>query len=238
MAARSSRLETVGFAARSKRVVAGLGALVVAVGIVGALHLPFARAVLLRLGGCPLVRNARPAQLEPARHAAMAKERGTVDAPSRPALGFELDRTTYGDVKAWAVRTGASCEDVREGLVRCTGVVPAALKVPATEGPLDELNLGFDVEGRLVNVSTLRTHLGKEAEATLGELKAGLYRELGAPHSQDGSFDSDHLGQTGAASLASMRYRYHDYFAELVALRFGHDGLSVREHYMSARDGS
>jgi len=41
----------------------------------------------------------------------------------------------------------------------------------------------------------------------------------------------------GAASLTSLRYRYRDYFAEVVAMRAG-DGSEgvVREHYMSARD--
>ena len=56
------------------------------------------------------------------------------------------------------------------------------------------------------------------------------------PPRQSGAFDEGHLAQPGAASLASLRYRYRDYFADVTAMRFAADGLVLREHYLSAKE--
>jgi hypothetical protein len=201
---------------------------------VGALHMPFARALLMRAGGgCP-VGHAKLSEIEPARRAAIAAERGLLPAPARPALGFELDRTTLPQARAWAESAHVACDDVREGLLRCKGVPAAALGLPESDGPVGELYLGFDTRRRLVDVSTMRTHLASAGVAR--DVEGKLASEVGAPQQKIGSFAEAHLSREGAQSLSTLRYRYKDYFADVIAMRFDGDGLVVREHYMSAND--
>jgi hypothetical protein len=216
----------------TKRWLGGIGTLATSVGLIGVLHMPFARSFLMDLGGCP-VGHASLAQLEPARNAAIATEKGAVaaQAPMRPALGFALGKTTRADTEAWADRSHVSCDGVREGLVLCKDVPSSALGLPASDGKVGELHFGFDTHGLLVDVSTMRMH----AEATpAADIEKRLEAQVGAPQQRTGSFDGPHLAANGA--LSSVRYRYRDYFAEVIAMRFKGDGLVVREHYMSAND--
>jgi hypothetical protein len=190
--------------------------------------MPFARKLLMRAGGCPFG-NASLAELESARHAAMQPERGKTPAPARPALGFELDKTTRADTRAWASRSHVSCDDVREGLVKCTSVPASALGVPEADGPVGELYFGFNTKGVLVDVSTMRTHVDpRPAEDIEGRLEA----QVGVPQMKKGGFD----GKTIATPVSTVRYRYSDYFAEVIALHLKDEGLVLREHYMSAND--
>lgn len=209
------------------------GALGASVALIGALHMPFARGLLMRVGGCPFG-QASLAEVEPARNAAVAAERGSAAAPARPALGFDLDRTTADDVRRWAHAAGVACADVREGLVSCKNVPAVALGLSASEGSVGELNLGFSTKGRLVDVSTMRMHLASAQVAR--DVEQRLATAVGAPQQTTGSFDDSHLAAAGAESLAAVRYRYRDYFADVIAMRFGADGLVLREHYLSAAD--
>jgi hypothetical protein len=224
-------------AARGKRValvVLGVVATLVAGG--GIMHLPFARGVLMRLGGCP-VGHASTTEIEPARNAAVATERGKVDAPARPALGFTLDKTTPEDARAWAAAAHVACNEVRGGLLRCANVPAAALGVPQVDGEVSELFLGFDSHARLVDVVTMRHQLPTRAAVdAASEIATRLATTLGAPQGQSGTFDAARLSQSGVASLGVLRYRFHDYFVDLTAMRVGGDGLVVREHYLSATD--
>jgi hypothetical protein len=207
--------------------------LAASIAAIGVLHMPFARGLLMSVGGCP-VGHAKLAEIEPARRAAIAGERGLDPAPARPALGFALDRTTVAETQAWAKGAHVACEDVREGLLRCKHVPAAAVGLPESDGPVSELYLGFDTRGRLVDVSTMRMHL--TGTGVVRDVEGKLVSEVGAPHQTSGSFDEAHLSLEGAQSLASLRYRYKDYFAEVIAMRFASDGLVLREHYMSAND--
>jgi hypothetical protein len=211
----------------------GVAVLAVATVAVGVLHMPFARALLVRAGGCPFGR-ATLAELEPARLAAIRCKRGTAAAPSRPALGFDLDRTARKDVDAWAERVHVACEEVREGLLTCNDVPASTLGLPAADGPIQKLSLGFNTHGHLVDVSTMRMHLARTE--TVRDVERSLEAQVGVPHQSSGAFDDAHLTAEGPASLASTRYRYRDYFAEVIAARFSSDGLVLREHYMSAND--
>jgi hypothetical protein len=215
-----------------KKILVAAGALAAAVASVGVLHMPFARGLLMRAGGCPFG-NARLAEIEPARRAAIARDRGDRAAPARPALGFDLDRTTRDDARAWANREHVACDEAREGLVVCKEVPPSALGLPEVDGPA-ELHLGFDTHARLVDVSTMRMNVaGTEG---VRDIARRLEANVGPPQQASGGFDDAHLGRQGAYSLSSARYRYRDYFAEVIAMRFPTDGLVLREHYMSATD--
>lgn len=213
-----------------KILVGGVVSLTTLVGVVGLLHMPFARGLLMRAGGCPVGR-ASLAEIEPARQASIAAQRGTSAAPSRPALGFELDRTTRDEARAWAQHVHVSCEDVREGVVSCRDVPAAALGLPEGDGPASELHLGFNTRGVLVDVSTMRLHVRPEPVA---DIESRLEATVGLPQQQSGRFDEASLAAAPAGDIATVRYRYSDYFAELIAMRFRDEGLVLREHYMSA----
>jgi hypothetical protein len=87
---------------RRRRWTVGLaGALAAATLGVGALHLPAARPLLALIGACPVGR-ASASEIEDARRIALRSLRGDTRAPARPALSFELERTTLDDVRAWA----------------------------------------------------------------------------------------------------------------------------------------
>jgi hypothetical protein len=131
-------------------------------------------------------------------------------------------------VRAWARSARVGCEDARADLVTCA-------HVPAAAGTIDELALAFDAQGRLVNVTTLRTHMGATAAAAAAHaIAVSLGRELGPPTTSGGAFDGAHLAEPGVAGLASISYRFSDYVADVTAMNLPHSGSSVREHYMSA----
>src|SRR5262245_30553645 len=94
--------------------------------LVGVLHMPFARPVLALIGyGCPI--KASPGDVEVARRLSAKAIRGTTASPSRPALGFALDRSTRADVDVWVESFKLDCDDQQEGAVlRCKNVPASA----------------------------------------------------------------------------------------------------------------
>ncbi len=223
--------------ARHPAVVAA-GALVVATGLIGLAHAPFARSLLMSLGGCPMA-GARmtPAVAERARQMALGADRNEPPAPSRPALGFALDSTTLPEARAWARREHVDCEDARPGLMKCTGVPPEVLGLPATQGKLDELSLEFDPHDRLVNMTTFRTHLTPAVASTEAHaIVTSLAEKLGPAERSAGDFAASSLGAAPAGSISTVRYRFGDYVADVTAMNAPSSGPSIREHYMSARD--
>jgi hypothetical protein len=210
-----------------------LGGIALAGLVVAALHIPLAFSGRgTPRGSCPMGRTAgdTTAPLDEARRTAVSRARGMGHAPSRPAFGLVLDRTTMDEVRAWSRREGATCDELRDALMTCTGL-------SASDAPIDELALAFDAHGHLVNVTTLRTHLTPDAAADVARrITASLARELGAPSVAAGDFAPDSLSQPGAGSLASVSYRFADYIAEVTAMNLPHSGPTVREHYMSAAE--
>lgn len=212
----------------------GAGALVLAV---GALHMPFARSLLTRAGGCPFSGSITQAQAEEARHVAMAANPGTGVAPARPAMIFTLDQTTSAQVKAWAHEHKLSCDEPRTGTLRCENVPAPALGLPPAPGTDAEVWLMFDAKDRLVNASTWRTHLAADvASKTADAITASLTSRLGAPSSSVGTIDPQHLSAASAESIGDRAYRFGDYSADVSALHLRSSGIAVREHYVSARD--
>jgi hypothetical protein len=196
-----------------------------AVAAAGLLHLPWARPLLARLGGCPASR-ASPARVEAAQRRAWQALRGASAAPSRPALGFALAETTLAEVEAWGRARGLDCERLRDGaLLRCAAVPAAALGVGPT-GTYDDVSFGFRLrDGRLVNVTALRGGLAAPAAAEAMREAAGrLAGELGPPQ---------RLSAPGSEP-AFLQYRYVDYLADVTAMSVPRRGHAVREHYMAA----
>ncbi len=218
----------------------GAGGLAILTGAIGALHMPFARPLMMRLGGCPMAgMRMTPEQMDRSRQmgvAGVAGSRADSAAPARPALGFALDATTVDEVHAWASRQHVDCDDVRAGLVRCTDVAPVALSRPASEKPVNELLLGFNAHGHLVNITTMRSHLSPdEAAKNAQEIVSSLAAKLGTGK-VGGQFVASRLSAAGADSIGTVSYRFHDYFADVTAMNLPASGPSIREHYMSAND--
>jgi len=212
------------------------GAVILATGLIGLAHAPFARSLLVTVGGCPMA-GARmtPAVAERARRMALATDRAALSAPARPALSFALDTSTLDEARAWARRSRIECEDPRPGLMTCARVVPEAVGLPPTGGRIDELALEFDPHERLVNMTTLRTHLTPAvASAEARAIVASLAEKLGPAEQRAGDFAAPSLGVPAAGSISTVRYRFVDYVADVTAMNAPSSGPSIREHYMSA----
>ena len=108
-----------------KRALAAVvGLLVVFTVVVGFAHTRAGRPLLAFMafgkakgGACPLGYDVAqtPAQKESSRRAFAASHGAAERAAARPALGFDLDRTTRADVRAWASAHGIACKEGRTG---------------------------------------------------------------------------------------------------------------------------
>jgi hypothetical protein len=215
------------------------GGAVAGIAIVGALHMPWAKPLLQKIGGCP-VGKATAAQVEEVRRGAVASARGTMPAPARPALGFALDASTPDEVRAWADRNHVSCTEKREGmLLACKDVPLAALGADrsAEAGRADDVSFAFRPRDRaLVNVTVTAYALSSdEAAARMQRAAARLEGSLGAPTTASGDASAAHLASARFAT-ATVEYRFSDFLAEATATSFGAQGVAVREHFVSARD--
>jgi hypothetical protein len=208
--------------------------LTVLTAIAGLLHTKAGRPLLARWGlGCPM--RASPEAIEAARINSARTLRGSEVAALRPALGFALDTMTLKDVKAWAVRNHLSCEDKRVGFLQCDEVPLAAL---GGQGPaIGQLQFGFSpASERLVNITAWRSGLsGEVAAAQLNTVATRMREQLGVPTREAGARSAAHLA-AGAMHTAIISYRFKDYIADVSATNIPGRGLTLREHYMSARD--
>ncbi len=224
--------------AGSKRTwVVAASTLAGATALVGVLHAPFARSLLMRAGGCPMGGARMTAtESEVGRHMGAQANRGTSPAPARPALGFVLERTSLADVRTWTKSHRLSCDEPHPALIVCTKVPATLLGLPAGESAVDDLALGFNQRDLLVNATTFRSHLTPDAAASAArQIVSGLASALGPAAATAGTFDAAHLAQAPASSVAVLSYRYSDYVASVSAMNMP-EGATVREQYMSAND--
>lgn len=207
--------------------IAALGAVLA----LGALHTPLGRPWLARLAGCPLGRaDAHACQREA--EGAVAMDRGPDLAPARPALGFDLDRTTMTDVVAWAAKSSVACERVREGtLFKCTNVPGTALG--GTD--VDDLTLAFRDDGTLWAVSAW--NVGVESAAATDRVRAvtgALGATFGKSSSSYGAIDA--IGGAPGSGFGA-KFAYRDYVANVVATTSSR-GVSIQQQYSSLRGRS
>jgi hypothetical protein len=218
----------------------GAGALLLT-GVVGVLHMPFAASLLRKISPaslCPITRGS-PAQIDRA-HAiggAAIRAAATKSAPTRPALGFELDKTTRADLDAWAARHGLSCENIggNANLRRCSDVPASAVGEPESMGALEEVSFELRSSGELVDVETLRRRLTPQQAAEIaGELERTAASAVGKPTQIGGEATVAHLGH-GFLSSYVAEHTYSDYRATVSATNMGKTGVMVREQYLSVR---
>jgi hypothetical protein len=197
----------------------GLTAAAVAVGIVGALHLPVLRPLLrAAAGGCPLGldRQLTREELDHARSVALAADRGTAPADGRPALGFALGEATHPALLGWTLDHGLDCVDQGRTL-RCRDV-PGLPELPA---PVDQLLLQFDAADRLVAVDvTLRSTDPDAAAAAVRALSARVAEQAGPASSSRGEATGAFLSR-GALNQAGSSFRFEDYRADVSATNLG-----------------
>jgi len=213
----------------------GGGTALVLVGAVGFLHTKAGRPILAALGvGCPAMR-VTPAQVETVRQRALATLRGKTPAASRPAFGLALDVTTEADAKAWAAARGLDCASAERPTRHLTcSDVPANLLTDAQAGKLDEVNLTFFPDGRLLGVETLRRQLdGDQAARLFTTITTALDAHVGTVTERAGTATAAYL-DGGAMHTAFARYRYSDYLATVTAMNLS-GRVALREQYQSAR---
>jgi hypothetical protein len=198
-------------------------------GLVGVLHMPFARSLLMKIGGCPVVRMS-PEQLEQVQNAAVkqATADATGVAPVRPALGFTLEKTTVDEVHAWIDRKGIKCDDdMGDTIIVCPNV-PAAI-VGQTGPDLAALEFGFRPSTKTLRVvSTFRNKMSREQTLDLMHARdEELTRQLGKP------VERGHADLHAPASNAYLvTFNFKDYEAKEQAAEIA-TGFTFAEHYIS-----
>lgn len=220
-------------APRSRRLTAALGTLglstLAALAALAFAHTPWGRPLLARLdarGGCPVdvggagAGDVSPAQLDAQRAAALAPLRGIGLAPSRPARGLALDRSTPEEVTAWAREHGASCVAELGG---------AALRCERSS--LGDLLARFDASRHLVGLDLARHEAGPEAASSRFEaLRGDLARDLGPPSSAWGEATAAYLAE-GPLRQAGARFRFADFAADVSVTNLPAGGVVLREQY-------
>lgn len=233
------------FAARTKcpRLRRGLlafgGVATLVIGLVGVMHHPMALVWLRTITPtslCP-VTHGTPEQVDRGRAlgAKAIRRTATKAARVRPALGFTLDRTTAGDVAAWARAHDVRCERLRgnETLQRCTDVPAGAFGRPASFGPVDEVVFELSAVGVLMSVHTMRRHLSPEdASGVARALDEELSASLGPPSRRGGASSAAHLGSALMRGYVSER-AFTDYQVKISATNLAAQGVMVREQYLS-----
>ena len=222
-------------------VLASGAAALLLTGLVGVLHMPFAAPLLRKISPaslCPITRGT-PAQIDRAHAVAGAAIRASArtSAPARPALGFELDKSTRADLDAWAARHGVSCENIggNANLRRCSDVPAAAVGEPEGLGALEEVSFELRSSGELVDVETLRRQLTPAQGAeTAAQLERSVASTVGDPTHTGGVATAPHLGH-GFLSSYVAEHTYSDYRATVSATNMGKNGVMVREQYLSVR---
>lgn len=212
------------------------GAAVGFVGVMGVLHTPYGRPLMRRLGmACPATKVS-PAQVEALRLRAVAKMRGDLPSPSRPALGQTLDVSRAVEVSAWTRAHHLGCVEKARPVhtLTCTGAAVPPAQDPKAP-PVDQIVFAFAPDGRLVSVDRLRSTLTPvEATRLFGQAADQLLAALG-PGQVVGDASPDYLAG-GSMHAARLAYRFSDYLATVTAMNVG-GRIVMHELYESARGG-
>jgi hypothetical protein len=209
--------------------LAALGVVGASIVLIGALHAPWARPLLMRLGGCPI--ESDPLVIERAQREGAHARRGDQPSPTRVVHGFHLGEDGPSEVEAWASAHGAQCTAHREGLwLGCTNVSGTAIGM---QGALERLDFTFrSGDRRLVSVTAYQQAPDLTANAASFEAaRAELRAALGEP-----SFHGGAPGGTEAYATATVAYRYSDLVVDLTTTRIPSRGSSVFQSIVLATD--
>lgn len=215
-------------------------------GVMGFAHTKPGRPLLAWMGvhgakkvaSCPLGFDVAqtPEQKEGARRSFASTHHGAERASERPALGFLLDKTTKGDVSAWAIANGVRCVRPKSGPDLDCADVPSAVLPEAFRGAeVRSVWLNFGAEDRLISIIAVRrTREAGVLSATFSTVTAEIAREAGPASSTQGDASAEVLA-SGALRQASAEYRFRNYYALARATNMG-DGFVLTEEYRSLPD--
>ena len=199
------------------------------------LHTKAGRPLLAKLGvGCP-IGKASAEEIDRARAIAAAAYLGKPTTLVRPALGFELEKTTPDDVEAWARRHEIRCEKLRgnETLRACKDVPASALGEAESFARAEEVDFEFRSGGTLAVVTAIRRGLSlPQAHAMTADISSYLGKQLGAPTKTSGENTLAHFAK-GPLQAYQEAYEFGNYAATLTETRIGELGVLLREHYFS-----
>ena len=205
-------------------------ALAVCVGLIGLLHMPFARGLLASVGGCPFPTSGRTltaAEAEALRVAALRRVAGHKASGARAAAGFELGRQRRSDIARWAAQHQLLCTSDRHGAgVACEGVSGGMLPMKRAQPGRMRAMFAFDTQERLVGV---------QLQSTASSAKAATESVSAAARGIAGS-GGEQLSDVGKLALplgqARARARASNYSADLVITHLG-DHYAVYESYQA-----
>jgi hypothetical protein len=213
-------------------------------GLIGVAHTRAGRPLLAMMGhgskrgGCPLGldRGRTPAERLAARQRFARSHGGDVQPAGRPALGFELDRTTRAEVEAWAAHHHIGCAVPRSGGdLECGNIAEDLLPAEFRGAAITTLWLDFGPDQRLVSVIAVRREAKAAAISTaFAAVTSALARAAGPPSELVGDAQPDKLS-SGALRQASSEYRFRSYYALARATNMG-DGYVLTEEYRSLAD--
>ena len=210
---------------KTKKILFGAGsAFVLAVGAIGAAHVPAVRAAF-GVTGCPWDPSnvASTRELEEQRAQNAAALRGNAPAKARPAFGFTLAKTTKADVAEWTKQNGFTCRDTQRNLA-----------LDCESDPRDVF-FRFDTKDVLVEIDVIHAPVSpEEAAPQLASAVATVTAAAGEPATKRGEATAAHLS-AGSWSQATYEFRFADYAADLSAMTRnavnGGYGVVVRERY-------
>lgn len=218
-----------------RRLTCGAATLALLIAAVGLLHTKVGRPILAKLGvACP-VTKATPQQIDHARTIPAAAFAGMPKAPARPALGFTFEKSTMGDVEAWAKANDIDCTSINgnETLRACKNVKATALGEPADFAPAEEVAFEFRAARTLAVISVLRRQLSvAQANVMTTAASNRLRAALGAPQKTAGENSAAHFAM-GPLQAYQEEYRFGDYAATLTETRLGTTGVLFREQFFS-----
>ncbi len=204
---------------------------VVAIGLIGVMHMPFARNLLQSVGGCPFPTTDRvltAVEAEALRQNTLAPAKSLATAPARPALGFVLEETSRAEVSAWAASHQLTCKDDRHGAgVTCSNVPAAALPTPGQTDVRGSLLFGFAADNKLVSVHYMSRDASRERVISRTDEASRSLASLSAPLTQSGNPRLDRALSQDRRSLA-----FRDYRAELSATNMG-SAYALSESYQA-----
>ena len=230
---------------RRRRALLGLtGALVVAAALTAIAHTSLGRGSLRYLGDagvgagvCPmgLDHAASPESIEARRRRSAKAMAGSLPSRARPALGFDLGRTTRVEVLTWAAREGVLCREPRERLaLSCTDVPRAALALGADGAApgVGTLMLGFDTAGVLVSLGTVRRTQDLSAALLLQRrLTTVLTETAGPPTESAGEASEDFFSREGVRQ-SRVDFRFTDYSTRITVSRVLTNDYVIAENYL------
>jgi hypothetical protein len=186
-------------------------------------------------GACPMGFSKQDASEKDATLKRQAEKlRGTQPSLSKPALGFTFDKTTKGDIEAWAKANNVTCKVPKVGADLDCSNVPADLVSRERVGPaVESLWFGFDSHERLVSLTAIRyDNDPKSASSLYTGTVDSLAKTAGPPTKSEGEAGAEYLAG-GLWHRAKTYFAFNDYHAQASVVHLRQGQFMFVEEYRS-----